>query len=82
MDKSVVLSVGDVFHLKRGKGHIAYAGMPSENVFSIVQIKNAYFNNALAWNLCFPGRKSEITIDRVNLIVENVSPEEIGLHIG
>jgi len=30
MDNSVVLSVGDTFHLRRGKDRIVYAGMPSE----------------------------------------------------
>ena len=36
---SIVLSVCDTFHLKRGKGRIYYAGMPSEKAYSIVPIK-------------------------------------------
>lgn len=39
MDTTVVLAVGDDFHLRSGKDHIIYAGMPSENVYSIVQKK-------------------------------------------
>ena len=39
MDDSVILSVGDTFHLRFGKDRIVYAGMPSEKVYSIVQRK-------------------------------------------
>ena len=39
MRNSISLSVGDSFHLKTGKDYIIYAGMPSENVYSIVQKK-------------------------------------------
>ena len=39
MDKTITLAIGERFHLKRGKDRIAYAGMPSEDVYSIVQIK-------------------------------------------
>ena len=39
MDKTIVLAVGEGFHLKRGKDRIVYAGMSSEDVYSIVQIK-------------------------------------------
>ena len=35
MNSSVVLSVGDTIHLRRGKDRIVYAGMPSEKVYSI-----------------------------------------------
>ena len=39
MDRSVVLSVDDRYKLGLGKDRIIYAGMPSEKVFSIVQMK-------------------------------------------
>ena len=39
MNNSVVLSVGDAYHLRLGKDRIVYAGMTNENVFSIVQMK-------------------------------------------
>jgi len=82
MNKSIVLSIGQRFHLKHGKDRIVYAGMPSDDVYSIVQIKNAAFNNALAWNLYYPRRCSEITIDGVQIFLENVTPEEIRLRVG
>ena len=39
MDRLVVLAVGDRYHLGLGKDHIVYAGMPSEKVYSIVEMK-------------------------------------------
>ena len=80
MSKPITLSVGEDFHLKRGKDHIVYAGMPSDNVYSIVQKKEKGYGG-FAWNLFFPGRKQEITIDGVNIFVENVTPEEIRIRI-
>jgi hypothetical protein len=80
MDNSVVLSVGDAYHLKIGKDRIIYAGMPSETVYSIVQKKTkAYWG--WAWNLYYPKKKSEITIDRVNILIESVTPDEIRLRV-
>ena len=76
MSKPITLSVGEDFHLKRGKDHIVYAGMPSDNVYSIVQKKEKGYGG-FVWNLFFPKRKQEITIDGVNIFVENVTPEEI-----
>ena len=80
MTEPVTLSVGEDFHLKRGKDHIAYAGMPSDSVYSIVQKKTSGYQG-FAWNLFFPKRKQEITIDGVNLFVENVTPEEIRFRV-
>jgi len=85
MVKSIVLSVGDVFHLRRGKDRIIYAGMPSDNIYSIVQRKWDFMPLGcwgFAWNLFFPKSRQEITIDGVNIFVENVTPEEIRLRIG
>lgn len=42
MDSLVILSISEGFHLGRGKDRIAYAGMPADSVYSIVQIKNAF----------------------------------------
>ncbi|MFC2032532.1 hypothetical protein ACFLUS_04115 [Chloroflexota bacterium] len=81
MDNAVVLSVGDVFHLKRGKDRIIYAGMPSDTVYSIAQRKSEG-HQGYAWNLFYPKKKSEITIDGVNVLVENVTPDEIRLRVG
>jgi len=80
MDTSVLLSVGETYHPKTGKDRIIYAGMLSENVYSIVQRKaNGY--QGFAWNLFFPKSKSELTIDGVDIQIENVTPDEIRLRV-
>ena len=56
--------------------------MPSETVYSIVQMKNVGSNDALAWNLFFPKSKTEIVIDKVNILVENVTTDVIRLRMG
>lgn len=81
MDRSVVLSVGDSYHLRFGKDRIIYAGMPSENVYSIVQRKWDFPYQGFAWNLFFPKKQSTITINGVNILVENVTPDEIRLRV-
>ena len=80
MDNSVVLSVGDSYHLRSGKDRIVYAGMPSDSVYSIVQKKEKGYGG-FAWNLFFPKKKQEITIDGVNIFVENVTPDEIRFRV-
>ena len=74
----IVLAVGGQFHLKFGKDNIVYAGMPSEDVYSIAQKKgNGY--QGYAWNLFYPKNRREITIDGVRLYVERVTPDEIAI---
>jgi len=80
MDNSVVLTIGDTYHLKFGKDRIIYAGMPSETVYSIVQRKTQGYWG-WAWNLYYPKKKSEINIDGVNILVESVTPDEISLRV-
>lgn len=82
MDNSVVLSVGDVLHLRFGKDRIVYAGMPSERVYSIVQRKWDFPYQGFAWNLFYPKGQGKIRIDGVNILVENVTPDEIRLRVG
>ena len=82
MDNSVVLSVGDTYHLRSGKDRIVYAGMPSEKVFSIVQMKWEFLYRGYSWNLFFPIVQSKIRIEGVNILVENVTPDEIRLRVG
>ena len=85
MDRSVALSVGDVFHLRSGKDRIVYAGMPNEKVYSIVQRKRNFVPYAAwgyAWNLFYPREQSKIRIDGVNILIENVTPDEIRLRVG
>ena len=82
MDNLVVLSVGDTYHLRIGKDRIVYAGMPSEKVYSIVQMKWEFFYRGYSWNLFYPKEQSKIRIDGVNILVEHVSQDEIRLRIG
>jgi hypothetical protein len=82
MVKPVVLAVGESVHLRRGKDHILYAGMPSENVYSIAQKKRDIPYQGFAWNLYFPKKQQEITVDGVSIFVESVTPDEIRLRIG
>ena len=80
ISKAVVLSIGEAFHLRRGKDRIIYAGMLSDNVYSIVQ-KKADGYQGFAWNLYYPKRRQDIAIDGVNIYVERVTPEEIELRV-
>jgi len=81
MNNSVVLSVGDAYHLRLGKDRIVYAGMTNENVFSIVQMKWEFVYRGYSWNLYFPKGQDTIRIDGVNILVENVTPNEIKLRV-
>ena len=82
MDNSVILSVGDTYKLRFGKDRIVYAGMPSEKVYSIVQMKWEFLYRGYSWNLFYPKEQSQIRVDGVNVLVENVTPEEIRLQVG
>ena len=81
MNNSVVLSVGDSHHLRLGKDRIVYAGMPGENVFSVVQMKWEFLYRGYSWNLYFPKGQGTIRIDGVNILVDSVTPDEIRLRI-
>lgn len=81
MDNSVVLSVGDSYHLKTGKDRIVYAGMPSERVYSIVQRKMEFPYQGYARNLFFPREQAKIKIDGVNILVDSVTQDEIRLRV-
>ena len=81
MNNPKVLSVGDIFHLRVGKDRIVYAGMPSENIYSIVQMKWEFIYRGYSWNLYFPKSQSTIRIDGVNIIVDSVTPTEIRLRV-
>ena len=81
MNNSVVLSVGDAYHIRVGKDRIVYAGMPNDNVFSIVQMKWEFLYRGYSWNLYFHKGQSTIRIDGVNMLVEDVTPNEIRLRV-
>lgn len=74
----IPLAIGQSYHLRRGKDNIIYAGMPNEDVYSIVQ-KKASGYQGFSWNLFFPKNKRDITIDGVDIHVERVTAEEIEL---
>ena len=80
MERSIILAVGEPYHLRMGKDRIVYAGMPNEDVYSIVQRKTSGYQG-FAWNLFYSRRKTDITIDGVDIIVESVSPDEIMFRI-
>ena len=77
----IVLPVGDRFHPGSGKDCIVYRYMPAEEVYSIVQMKREFFYRGYSWNLFYPEGRNKITIDGVSILVENVTPKEIRLHI-
>jgi hypothetical protein len=79
--KAVALAVGEKYHLKFGKDTIIYAGMPSDEVYSIAQRKNSGYQG-YAWNLFYPRNRREITIDGVKLYIESVTPDEIAFRVG
>ncbi|MFC2032867.1 hypothetical protein ACFLUS_05925 [Chloroflexota bacterium] len=81
MNNSVTLSVGDTHRLRLGKDRIVYAGMPNENVFSIVQMKWEFFYRGYSWNLYFPKGQDNIRVDGVNIMVDSVTPQEIRLRV-
>ena len=81
MNNSIVLSVGDKHHMRLGKDRIIYAGMPSEKVYSFVQMRWEFLYRGYAWNLFFPIGQNTIRIDGVNILVESVTPTEIRLRV-
>jgi hypothetical protein len=78
--KPTVLGIGEGFHLKRGKDRIVYAGMLSEDVYSIIQVKASGYQG-YAWHLYYPRRKRDLTIDGVPVYVERVTAEEIEIRV-
>jgi hypothetical protein len=79
--KNLLLAVGEEYHLRQGKDRIVYGGMPSEEVYSIVQ-KKASGYQGYAWSLFFSRKQRDITVDGVKLYIERVAPEEIQLRVG
>jgi hypothetical protein len=77
---NIRLAVGEEYHLQTGKDRVIYAGMPSENVYSIVQRKASGYQG-YSWNLYFPVKHRDVTIDGVRLYVERVTPEEMEIRL-
>ncbi len=66
--KTETLPVGGSFHLRTGKDWIVYGGLVNEDTYSIVQLKARGYQG-YAWNLYFPRRTQDITVDGVPLSV-------------
>lgn len=77
---TVILNVGEKFHLKTGKDNIYYAGMPSDEVYSIVQLKSSGYQG-YAWNLFFNKRQNDIIIDGVQIHVIRTTAQEIEIRV-
>ena len=80
ISRANVLAIGQEYHLKLGKDRIRYAGMPSDEVYSIAQRKNSGYQG-YAWNLFFPKNRRDISIDGVGIYVERVTPDEIEFRV-
>jgi hypothetical protein len=80
INKATVLSIGEEYHLKLGKDRIIYAGMPSEDVYSIAQKKTGGYQG-FAWNLFYPRNRRDIMIDGVRIYVEKITPDEIEIRV-
>jgi len=80
ISKGVVIPIGGEYHLKLGKDRIIYAGMPSEEVYSIAQRKSTGYQG-YAWNLFYSKRRRDITIDGVKLYIERVTPDEMEIRV-
>ena len=81
MNNTVVLSVGDSYHLGLGKDRIVYGGMLSDKIYSIVRMKWEFFYRGYTWNQFYPREQSEIRVDGINLLVEKVDAQQIVLRI-
>ncbi len=84
MNNTIVLCVGDTYHLKPGRDRIIYAAMLSDEVYSIVQMKNKGTPLGIygyGWNLYFKKDRSTIRIDEVNILVEDVTDGEIRIRV-
>ena len=77
-ERTVVLPVGKAYHLRFGKDTIIYAGMPADDIYSLVQVKSKGYRG-LGWNLFFSKRQQDITIDGMELHVIRVTPLQIEL---
>jgi hypothetical protein len=76
---SVTLKIGDSYRLGIGKDRIVCAGMPTPDVFSIIELKWEFVYRGYSWNLYFPKDDPRIRIDGVNLHVVSVEPTSITL---
>lgn len=80
MSETIVLSVGEDYRVAGVlQGRIAYAGMPSESVFSLAVKKEA--GGSYAWNLFFPTYEQDIAIAGNRILIESVTPHCIKFRV-
>ena len=74
------LPVGGSFHLRTGKDWIYYAGLVSEDVFSMVQLKQKGYQG-YGWNLYFPVKSQDLIIDGVGIHVIRATATDIEFRV-
>lgn len=80
MGDVIVLSVGEDYRVAGLlQGSITYAGMPNDNVYSVVHKKE--IGGHYAYNLFYPRCVRKFAIVGVNFFVEDVTPQEIAFRI-
>ena len=80
MSDTITLSVGDDYRVAGlVQGRIAYGGMPSEDVYSLIHKKE--IGASYAYNLFYLRSRRDITIGGISLFVQNVTPDEITFQI-
>ncbi|MBN2130461.1 MAG: hypothetical protein JW741_13245 [Sedimentisphaerales bacterium] len=75
------VKIGDSIRVKRGFMTVislVYAGMPSENVFSLVVTTTAG-HMGMGYNLYFPASQRQLEIAGVSVSVQSVSPTSVQL---
>ena len=78
MSDTITLSVGDDYRVAGlVQGRIAYGGMPSGDVYSLIKEIGANY----AYNLFYLRSRRDITIGGISLFVQNVTPDEITFQI-
>jgi hypothetical protein len=78
--KEIRLKIGESAILRNkflgSKFSVAYGGMPSESVFSLI-LCHTYCHNSLAFNLYFPSNQRDIALGNARVSIRQVTPEEL-----
>ncbi len=75
------LKIGDAIRVKRGLMtaiSLVYAGMPNENVFSLV-VSTTAGHMGMGYNLYFPASQRQLEVGGTSVSVDSVSPTSIQL---
>jgi hypothetical protein len=78
--KEIRLKIGESAILRNkflgSKFSVAYGGMPSESVFSLV-MGYTYCHNSMAFNLYFPINQRDVTLGNARLSIRQVTQDEL-----